>query len=163
MIVSIIAAIAENGVIGESNNLPWRLPADLKRFKEITTGHPVIMGRKTHESIGRALPNRKNIIITRREDYSVEGCSVVHSIDEALSLVKDEEEIFFIGGGDIYRQVLPLAHRLYITRIHKEFPGDTRFPEVDFGEWKEVRREKGTVDEKNPYEHEFLIFERKSP
>lgn len=160
MTISIITAMAKNRVIGKDNTLPWQLPADLKRFKEITTGHPVIMGRKTYESIGKALSGRKNIIITKQKNYSAENCFIVNSIDEAISLVKDEKEIFFIGGAEIYRQILPRANRLYLTLIKKEFAGDVYFPEIRWNEWKEISRQKGYVDNNNPYEHEFLVFER---
>src|SRR3990167_10858678 len=134
--VSIIVAVAgEKRVIGKKGSLPWYIPQELKRFKEITMGHPIIMGRKTHESIGRVLPGRTNIIITREPNYQAEGCIVVHSLEEALRQVQDEE-VFVIGGGEIYKQALPLADKLYLTYIDKEIEGDTFFP--DYSDFKRV-------------------------
>ena len=127
--INLIAAVSKNWVIGNNNTLIWKLPADLKRFKEITSGHPVIMGRKTYESIGRPLPNRRNIIITRDVNYSVDGCEVTHSLTDALELVKDSE-VFIIGGGEIYQQSMSIADRIYLTIVHENFNGDTYFPEI---------------------------------
>lgn len=158
--LSIIVAIDKNRGIGLKNGLPWKLPADLKHFKEVTMGHPIIMGRKTHESIGRALPGRKNIIITRNEQYVAEGCEVVYALDEALKLVGNDDA-FVIGGAEIFRQALPLAQKMYITEIRNEFPCDVFFPEFDTSEWREVERTQGVKDEKNPYEYYFVVYERK--
>jgi len=159
--ISIIAAISKNRVIGKDNALPWHLPADLKHFKEITKGRPVIMGRKTFESIGRPLPNRKNIVITRQKDYSPVGCFTARSIDEALELVQGEPEIFFIGGSQIFSQILPKTSKIYLTLIDHEFKGDAYFPELNSDEWVEVERQEGVLDDKNQYRHTFLVFERK--
>ena len=125
--IKIIVAQSNNRVIGNSNHLIWRLPADLKRFKELTTGHPIVMGRKTYQSIGRPLPNRRNIIITRDENYEVDGCEVVNSIEEALLLTNSD--CFIIGGGEIYKQTLHIADQIYLTQVDEEFDGDTTFPE----------------------------------
>jgi len=170
--ISIVVAVANNNVIGKANQLIWKLPADLKHFRKITEGHTVVMGRKTFESIGRPLPNRRNIVITRQADFAPAGVDVVHSLDEALQLAgagptsakasAGAAEIFVIGGGEIFRQALPLARRIYFTRIDHEFDGDAFFPELDPKEWKEVSREEGIMDEKNIYPHAFLIYERSS-
>ncbi|NMD72810.1 dihydrofolate reductase [Bacillus sp. DNRA2] len=161
--ISLIWAMDENRVIGKDNQLPWHLPEDLKFFKRTTMGHPIAMGRKTHESIGRPLPGRENIIITRSRDYQSEGCTVVHSVDEFISYSKalSSDEVFVIGGAEIFHSVFPYADRLYITKIHDIFPGDTYFPEIDMNEWDQIFNEQGIKDEKNPYDYEFFIYERK--
>jgi len=138
--LSLIAAVAANGVIGNGNALPWRLPEDLKHFKALTLGHPVVMGRKTFESIGRPLPERRNLIVTRNAAYAAPGCETVASLHAALAACRDADEIFVIGGAQIYAEALPLAARLYLTEIQKEFPGDARFPEIDRREWRETAR-----------------------
>src|SRR5277367_6069446 len=140
MIVSDVVAISENHVIGKDNKLLWYLPNDLKHFKVITSGHTVIMGRKTFESVGKPLPKRRNIIITR-QNITIEGCEVVNSIEAALSLAKDELEVFITGGAEIYKQSLHLTDRIYLTIVHKKFDGDSFFPEINKQEWKEVSRE----------------------
>ncbi|WP_096202527.1 dihydrofolate reductase [Bacillus sp. FJAT-45350] len=161
--ISFIVAMDTNRVIGKDNDLPWKLPADLAYFKKVTMGNPILMGRKTHESIGRPLPGRDNIIITRNENYEAEGCIVVHSTEEIKKLEQERsDEIFVIGGAEIFKETLPIADKLYITLIHEEFDGDTFFPEIDMKQWKLISSEKGIVDEKNIHEHEFLIYERKS-
>lgn len=160
MRISLVVAVAENRVIGRDNQLPWRLPADLRRFKQLTMGHPIVMGRKTHQSLGRALPGRTNIVVTRQENYSAPDCIVVQSIDEALSCVSGAKEVFFIGGAEIFAEILPRADRLYVTLIHAEFEGDAYFPQVDTKTWQIVGSEKGIVNERNQYEHDFLIFDR---
>ncbi len=157
--ISVIAAVSENGVIGNGVKIPWHIPADFEYFKRVTTGHPVIMGMRTYKSIGRPLPGRKNIILTRDPAAQVEGCVVAGSIEDAIQAA-GEGEIFFLGGGDVYRQILPRADRLYLTRIHEEVEGDVFFPEVDLKEWREVKRQEGVVDEKNPIAHTFLVYER---
>lgn len=157
--LSIIVAAAENGAIGNQNQLIWKLPADLKNFREITSGKSVIMGRKTFESIGRPLPNRRNIVITRQADYAPEGVEVEHSLEEAIRQTAAEPEAFVIGGAELYRQALPLAQKIYLTRIHENFEGDAFFPELG-PEWKEMSRKEGIVDEKNIYPHTFLVYER---
>lgn len=136
MKISIIVAASANNVIGVGGGLPWHLPEDLKRFKEVTMGKPMIMGRATYDSIGRALPGRTSIVVTRQADFEAEGCIVVDSIDAAMEAAGDVEEIMVIGGGEIYRQVLPHADRIYMTRLQAELEGDTRFPELDMEEWE---------------------------
>jgi len=163
--ISIIVAIAENNVIGKDNTLIWHLPADMKFFKEKTTGHCIITGRKNYESIPekfRPLPNRTNIVVTRQTNYNAPGAIVVGSIEEALITSKQtgETEIFIIGGADIYKQCLNLADRVYLTQIHQLFEGDAFFPELDSSKWKETKRTKGITDEKNKYDHDFLIFDK---
>lgn len=155
--IKIIVAISKNRVIGDSNKLIWHLPSDLKRFKEITTGHPIVMGRKTYQSIGRPLPNRRNIIVTRDEEFEVEGCEVVNSIEEALLLTNSN--CFIIGGGEIYKQSLNLAEQIYMTQIDEEFEGDTTFPELDRS-WYVSKKEDFLSDEKNPYNYSFTFYER---
>ncbi len=160
-LICIVVAVAENGVIGSENRLIWHLPADLKRFKEVTTGFPVIMGRKTFESIGRVLPNRRNIIITRRPGFEVPGAEVAASPEEALNICRNEEKVSIIGGGEIYRYFMPLAHQLYFTRVHHSFEGDTHFPDPG-PEWVLKQKEFFPADEKNSYAFTFQKFERKS-
>ena len=138
--ISIIVAIAENGVIGDKNALLWNIKEDMRRFRTTTTGHPVVMGRKTFESIGRPLPKRTNVVITRG-DSEFEGCLVAHSIEEAVKIFSPDEEVFIIGGAQIYKQALPLADKLYLTVVHRSYEGDTSFPEIDYSEWREVARE----------------------
>lgn len=161
MTISIIAAVARNGVIGKNNQMPWYLPNDLKYFKNTTLAHHVIMGRKNFEAEGKPLPKRENIIVTRQEGYQAEGCTVVHSLGEALELAKCDPEPFIIGGGNIYRQALPMADKLYLTRIDADIEGDVYFPAVNYEEWKLVWTEKHQADERNKYDHEFQLYERK--
>jgi len=156
MIISLIAAMAENRVIGRDNSIPWNLPADLKRFKEITMGHPLIMGRKTYENIGRPLPGRKTIIISRKQDYRAEGCIVQHSLQDALADCAGEKEVFICGGSEVYLQTLPLASRIYLTIIHREIDGDARFPMIP-EDFIEVRREE-VMEDKIPCS--FILYER---
>lgn len=160
--------MARNRVIGRDNALPWRLPADMKHFRELTTGHPVLMGRKTFESLGRPLPNRTNIVVSTDRHYAPPGCLVAHSLDEALALADahvppDDPEIFVIGGEKLYAQMLPRADRLYMTRVETDAEGDARFPEFDLGAWREIRRDLHPADDKNPFPCTFLTLERKSP
>ena len=155
--IKIIVAISKNRVIGDSNRLIWNLPADLKRFKEITTGHPIVMGRKTYESIGRPLPDRRNIVITRDKSYEVDGCEVVNSIDEALLLTGSD--CFIIGGGEIYKQTLNVAEQIYMTLVDEEFEGDTNFPELS-ADWYVSKKEDFISDEKNPYNYSFIFYEK---
>ncbi|MDR2087325.1 MAG: dihydrofolate reductase [Dysgonamonadaceae bacterium] len=161
MLISIIAALGRNSEIGKGNNLLCHLPADLKHFKEITSGHTVIMGRKTFESLPNgALPNRRNIVLSRDKNRKFEGAEVHASLFAMLQLI-DEEEVFVIGGARIYEQVLPVAGKLYLTKIDADFPGaDVFFPPVNFREWKETRKEAFPSDEKNPYPVTFLEYER---
>lgn len=156
MIISLIAAIGKNGVIGKDNSLPWKLPADMKRFKELTLGKPVLMGRKTFESIGKPLPDRKNIILTRDKSYKAEGCIIAYSADEALKVARGSEEIMIAGGEQIFREFLPKANRMYLTFIDKDFGGDAYFPEYNKNEWKEVKRE----EHENDYKYAFVDLER---
>lgn len=161
--ISFIVAMDNNRLIGKNNDLPWHLPADLKYFKRITMGHPIVMGRKTFESIGRILPGRENIVITRNKDFSYEGCTIFHSIDAFLDRIQSDEseEYFVIGGSEIFHALFPKADRLYITKINDEFEGDTYFPPFSLDEWELVSQEKGPKDEKNPFDYEFLVFDRK--
>lgn len=160
---SIIVALDQNNGIGYQNRMPWHLPAELKRFKALTMGHHLIMGRKTFESIGRPLPGRTTIIVTRNQRYQAEGCLVSHSVSEALRLAetRGESEVFICGGETIYRKSIPGANRLYITRIHAKFQTDTFFPDFDVSLWQEIDTDFSPVDEKNPYPFTFSIYERK--
>ncbi len=142
MIISLIAAMGKNRVIGKNNALPWKLPEDMKRFKEMTQGKPVIMGRKTFESIGKALPNRKNIILTKDKNYRVENCIVVQSANGALKAAEGAGEVMIIGGEQIFKEFLPKADKIHLTIIDKDFEGDTYFPEYDKKEWKEIKKER---------------------
>ena len=160
MIVSIVVAISENNAIGKNNQLLWYLPADLKHFKNITTGHTVIMGRKTYESVGKPLPNRRNIIITR-QDITIEGCEVVKSIEDALALCASEEEVFIVGGAEIYRQSMHLTNRIYLTVVHQKFDADSFFPEIHYDEWLETEQEDHEPDEKNKLPYSFITLERR--
>lgn len=158
--LSMIVAAAENNAIGKDNKLLWHLPDDLKHFKNTTKGHHIIMGRKTFESNGRPLPKRTNIIITKNKDFTADGCLIVHSMDEALEIAKNDNEPFIIGGETIYRQAMPLAERIYLTRVHTEIEGDTFFPEIDENEWEEKSREYHEKDEKHPYPFSIITLER---
>ena len=160
MKISIIVAMALNRVIGRDNGLPWHLPADLQHFRQTTMGKPILMGRKTWESIGRPLPGRTSIIITRDPDYTAAGAVVVNTIDAALHAAARHGEIMVIGGAELYRQVLPLAGTIYMTLIHDEIAGDTFFPELEGDEWLEVERNDFEPDEKNPHEYSFIVLER---
>lgn len=158
--LSAIAAMDKNHLIGKNNQLPWHLPADLAHFKAITTGHPILMGRKTHESIGRPLPNRTNIVLTRDAHYQAEGVIVVHTLDEALASCPEAQELFIIGGAEIYQLAFPRLQKLYLTFIHQAFEGDTYFPAFSAKEWREISREDCPADEKNAYAYSFLLLER---
>jgi dihydrofolate reductase len=161
--ITIIAAIASNNALGKDNDLIWRLPADLKRFKKVTSGHHILMGRNTYESIGKPLPNRTSVIITRNKRYKQEGCKVAYSIERALEIAKEDDEIYLIGGAQIYKQAMEkgLVDRLDITLVHQEFEADVFFPEIDLNIWKEISREDFKADEKNKYEYSFLSFIKK--
>ena len=162
MIISIIAGMDENRLIGQGNRLPWRLPADMKHFRRHTVGKPVLMGRKTFESIVKPLPERTNIILTNNRDYRAEGCIITHSIGEALEAASGCEEFMVIGGASIYELFLPRADRLYLTCIHDSFEGDTYFPVFDLAHWQEVKRTDRRPDEKNPHPHSFIFLHRRS-
>jgi len=157
-IISLIVAMANNRVIGKDNQMPWHLPADLAHFKAITLGKPIIMGRKTYESIGRPLPGRKNIVVSRNVDYVLEGCETALSLEKALELVNDAEEVMIIGGGFLYSQTIERADRLYLTFIDLDIDGDTLFPEYEHLKLTEVKREKHLKDEKNPHDYQFVDF-----
>jgi dihydrofolate reductase len=163
--ISILVAMAKNRVIGRNNALPWQLPPDLRRFKELTMGHHIVMGRKTYESIGRPLPGRTNVIITRQAGYQVPGAIVVASIDQALKVCSAgkevDQEIFVIGGAQIYRQSLGLCQRIYITEIQQEFDGDTLFPELNQQEWREISREKHRLNDDDGLEYHFVALDRR--
>lgn len=163
MIISLVVAADENNLIGKNNQLPWQLPNDLKYFKNLTWAMPVVMGRKTYESIGKPLPGRKNIVITRDKTWSREGVHVEHSVDEAIVLAKTFEvkEIFVIGGAEIFKTSFELADRIYLTRIQHRFEGDVYFPEPDGAQWKMVREKVCEADEKNLYKHRFQVWERR--
>ncbi|WNJ94227.1 type 3 dihydrofolate reductase [Vibrio ruber] len=158
MIISMIAAMANNRVIGKENQMPWHLPADFAWFKRCTLGKPIIMGRKTFESIGKALPGRQNIVITRNPQFHADGVDVTDSLENALTLAGEVDEVMIIGGGSIYQAGLPLASRLYLTYIQAEIDGDTRFPDIGT-EWHETYREAYSQDEKNAYDMSFVILE----
>ena len=149
-----------NRVIGLNNRLPWRLPADMKYFKKTTMGKPVIMGRKTYESFGHPLPGRKNIVVTRNRLFNAEGCTVVHTIEDALSAA-GKGEVMVIGGATLYEQLLPVADRLYVTLLDTHFEGDTYFPEIDDSDWLEISREKIKPGADIPFQYSFIIFERR--
>ena len=157
--LALIAAVARNGVIGGGNTLPWRLPADLKRFRALTSGHTVIMGRRTWESIGRALPSRQNIVVTRRPDYAAEGALVASSLDAALQAATLPAPVFCIGGGELYALALPQAATLHLTEIDRDFEGDTRFPEFDRAAWREAARETHLAPE--GFGYAFVTYERR--
>ena len=157
--INIIVAVAENGVIGDKNSLLWHISEDLRNFKRITSGHPVIMGRKTFESLGRPLPNRTNVVITR-SDSGFDGCTTVHSLEEALAMFPAEEEVFIIGGAQIYAQALPAADRFYLTRVGRAYEGDTRFPEWNESEWRLVSCERFERGEQFDAPFTFEVYER---
>ena len=159
--ITIIAAIANNNALGKNNNLIWHLPTDLKRFKKTTTGHHIIMGRNTFESIGKPLPNRTTVIITRNPDYKVEGCLVVNSLEKALEVAKNDESPFIIGGAQIYEQAISIADKLDITEVHHSFDADVFFPEINKNTWKESSRELFTADEKNKFNYSFVSYTKR--
>lgn len=161
MLLSLIVAMDSNGLIGADGRLPWQLPADLRHFKETTIGKPIAMGRKTYASIGHALPDRTNIIITRDTGLNASDSLVVHSIDDAIRTAAEQgaQEMIFIGGAAIYKQIITRVERIYLTRIHHQFSGDTRFPEFDEMMWSVVDREDHRADDTNPYDYTFLLME----
>jgi dihydrofolate reductase len=161
--IVLIAAASKNNALGKDNDLLWHLPDDFKRFKKLTSGHKIIMGRKTFQSLPKPLPNRTHIIITRDRDYTVDfdDCIVVHSIEAALKLVEDDEISFVIGGGEIYRQSEKYATKIELTRVHRAFEADTFFPEIDLNDWKLIEEEYHPRDEKHKYDFTFLTYTRK--
>lgn len=158
--ISLIFAMGNNKAIGYKNQMPWHLPADLAFFKKITMGKPVIMGRKTFESLGRPLPGRTNVVITRNKELTHDGCVIVDSIDSAKEFAK-YQDCFIIGGAEIYAAFLQIADRMYITEINDDFEADTFFPEIDYSKWKLVSSQQGIKDEKNPYDYKHLVYEKK--
>jgi dihydrofolate reductase len=157
----LIAAVADGGVIGRANTLPWYLPADLRRFKQLTTGHTVIMGRKTYESMGRPLPNRRNLVITGSKDFRPAGVTLVPSMEDALKLAKDDGDVFVIGGARVFEAALPVADRLELTRVHAAIPGDVYFPPFNPADWTLASEEKHPADDRNQYPYSFQTFDQK--
>jgi len=161
--LSLIVAMSLNRVIGHANRLPWHLPADLQFFKRMTLGKPIVMGRKTFESIGRPLPDRVNIVITRQRDYWAEGCQVAHSLPQALALAEPAAEIIVIGGASLYVQVLERVERIYLTLVAAELEGDTWFPELDWAQWRQRWREDHPADARHTHPYSFILLERQAP
>ncbi|MEN0649574.1 dihydrofolate reductase [Caldifermentibacillus hisashii] len=160
--ISFIVAMDRNGLIGNNNEIPWYLPDDLKRFKKITMGHPIVMGRKTFQSIGHPLPGRENIILTKNKNLSFEDCTVFHNQEDLLDYCQNKDgEVFIIGGADMFRIFLPFVEKLYVTKINQEFSGDVYFPELDWSHFQLVSKEKGKKDEKNPYDYEYLLYKKR--
>lgn len=159
--ISIIAAITRNGVIGKNNTLPWHLPADMAFFKRTTTGHTVVMGRKNYQDIGRALPGRRNIVLSRDPNFKAEGCENVVSFEKMLEATKGDDEVFIIGGAAIYNIALEFADRMYLTKIEADIEGDVFFPEVDWNDWTEISRENHAADDRNKYDFSFIEYLRK--
>lgn len=159
--ITIIAAIGNNNELGKDNDLIWHLPADLKRFKKITTGHHIIMGRKTYESIGKPLPNRTTVIITRNEHYKADGCLITNSLEEAIDITKNDDNLFIIGGAKIYKEAINLADELDICKVHQSFDADVFFPNIDLNKWKEKKVENFKSDSKNKYDYSFIKYSRK--
>ena len=160
MKLTAVVAIDENRVIGLDNKLPWHMPADLQHFKKVTLGKPVLMGRKTYESIGRPLPKRRNVIISRDPDFVIDGGEIFNSPGAALEALKDYPEIMLIGGAQLFTQLMPQLTNLELTIIHHQFKGDTFFPEIDFEQWREIDREAHAADTENPYRYTFLTYEK---
>ena len=158
--LSIIVAISENNAIGKNNQLLWHLPADLKHFKALTTGNTIIMGRKTYDSIGKPLPNRRSIVITRSTDLEIEGVEVVNSLAHAIELCKPDEEAFIIGGAEIYEQAMPYATGIHLTKVHQNYEADTFFPEINPAAWREINSITYQADEKNNVAYTFSSLER---
>ena len=160
-VITLVVAMAENGVIGHEGKLPWHLPADLAHFKRITQGYPIIMGRRTYESIGKALPERMNIIVSRTPGFAADGCTVVGCLDEALQAAGEVAEVKIIGGAQLYQEALPQAQRIELTQVHGHVQGDTFFPRLDLTEWQQVAAEAHAADERNAYALSFLTLERR--
>src|SRR5512140_224732 len=160
LIVSLVVAVARNGVIGRDNELPWKLPADLAYFKRVTMGHPVIMGRRTYESIGKPLPGRKNIVLTRDASYAAPGCTVVNRLEDALKAAGGAREVCVIGGTMLFEETLPIAERIHLTEVEADVEGDTFFPPLDRGEWTEREVERHGVDDRHAYPFRIVVLER---
>ncbi len=161
MNLAIIVATDKAGLIGKDNDLPWKLSADLQYFRRVTMGKPIIMGRKTYESIGRPLPGRKNIIISSNKHYEAEGCDVCHSVEQAVAACGDVEEAMVMGGASLYKVFLPYANKLYLTLVDALLEGDTWFPEWDRNDWSEISRQDHPADDKNEYPYSFIVYQRK--
>ncbi len=161
MTLSVIVAMSENRLIGRGGDLPWHLSADLKRFRRLTTGHAIIMGRKTYESIGRPLPERRSIVITRQTDYRAERVETAGSLDAALALAAGDSEAFVIGGAEVFREALPRASRLYLTLVHAEIEGDVYLPQFDQDAWTLASEQRHAADERNDFDYSFLVYERR--
>ncbi|MCF6354224.1 MAG: type 3 dihydrofolate reductase [Candidatus Polarisedimenticolaceae bacterium] len=161
-IISLIAAVAQNRVIGIHNQMPWHLPADLRHFKALTVGKPIVMGRKTWESLPGLLPDRLHIVVTKKPDYQAKGCKIVHSIDAALAAAGDVPEVMIVGGAALYSAMLPQADRIYLTQVETIVAGDTFFPDYDPAQWQVTAQEKHAADEKNPFPYCFLTLEHRS-
>jgi dihydrofolate reductase len=160
--ISIIVAIAQNNAIGKDNDLLWHLSGDLKRFKELTTGHTIVMGKRTFESLPvRPLPNRKSIVITDVEGEQIPGCVMAYSIEDAIAKFDNTDENFIIGGGSVYRQFMPIADKLYLTVVHKDFEADTFYPEINFDEWQAIEKQENISDEKSGLTYSYIIYKRK--
>ncbi|WP_162126465.1 dihydrofolate reductase [Flavobacterium phycosphaerae] len=159
--ITLIAAVAENNALGKDNQLLWHLPDDFKRFKSLTSGHYIIMGRKTFESFPKPLPNRTHVIITRQKNYAPEGCIVVNSLEDAIAVCPKDEEVFVIGGGEIYTQSIAMADKIDITKVHQHFEADTFFPEIDLKLWKLISEEFHPKDEKHAFDFTFLTYVRR--
>lgn len=160
MIISAVVVVDADNGIGKNNQLLVHFPADLKRFKKITTGHAIIMGRKTYDSMGRILPNRRNIIITRQADLKIEGAEITGSLQAALDLCKGDKEVFIIGGAEIFKQALPLINKIHLTQIHKAFEADAFFPKINPENWVETEREDFAPDEKTPFSYSFITYRK---
>ena len=160
MTISAVVAISENNAIGKNNQLLWHLPNDLKHFKQITSGHTVIMGRKTYDSVGRPLPNRRNIVVTRQQ-IEIPGCEVVNSVDEAIALCEGEEEVFIVGGAEIYKLAMPKTDKIYLTIVHQAFEADAYFPQIDDNDWVAIEREDHGTDEKHSIPYSFITLRRR--
>ncbi len=160
-VITLIAARARNGVIGRNNQMPWKIPGEQAYFKRMTMGHPIVMGRKTWESVGRPLPGRRNVVVTRNRQFVAPGAEAVASLDEALTQTADAGEIFIIGGGELYAQALPRAHRLLLTEIDAEFEGDAFFPVFDRSQWRETSRERHLPTPDQPFGYSFVVYERR--
>lgn len=158
--ISIIVAMAQNNAIGINNTLPWRCPEDLKHFKALTMGHHMIMGRKTFDSIGKPLPGRTTVVVSRNRELKIEGCIVAHSLNEAITACAGDDEIFIVGGAELYSQALPLANKMYLTEIQQEISGDAFFPAFDLDEWSEVAREQRSQEIPQPLAYHFITYQR---
>jgi dihydrofolate reductase len=160
MRINIVVATSQNWIIGRDGGLPWRLSADLKQFKSVTMGHPLIMGRRTHESIGRVLPGRLNIVVSRQKEFTAPGCKVARSLDMALAIAGQVEEVMVVGGAALYAAALESATRIYLTEVHVDIEGDTVFPAIDWTQWREISRARHGADDRNQFDYSFVIFDR---